>query len=86
MNKTITVITKQNGDFAFKIPVEGFENVHMVTLQKDGEVRWASVGPLTPEQASLFNDALRLALSFTFDRTNTPHNNLAGGVSFRYGQ
>ena len=81
--KTITVINKSNGDTAFTIPAEGFEDIPMVTLQKDGEIRWATVGPVTPEQASLFNDALRLALSFAFAKTNTPHNNLAGGVSYR---
>jgi hypothetical protein len=83
MNTTITVINKANGDTAFTIPVEGFENVHMVTLQKDGEIRWASVGPLTPEQTSLFYDALRLALSFAFRNTSTWHNNLAGGVTYQ---
>lgn len=67
MNKTINVIRKSNGDTAFRIPVVGFENVDMVTLQKDGEIRWASIGPLTVEGAYLFSDAVRLALSFTRD-------------------
>jgi hypothetical protein len=62
MNKTIQAIRKANGDKAFRAPIEGYENVDLVTLQKDGEIRWASVGPMTLDNALLFHDTLRLAL------------------------
>ena len=59
---TLTVIEKKNGDKAICIPVESLKNVQIVTLQKDGEIRCASVGPLAPQDAILFSNAVRLAL------------------------
>ena len=88
MSKTITVISKPNGERAFRGPIEGLSNVDLVTLQKDGELRWASVGPLTLEDTLVFHDALRLALSFACKTSNSADSkdrlafNIAGGVTY----
>ena len=82
-NDIITVINKANGDKAFRAQIEGFENIDLVTLQKDGEVRWASVGPMTLENSLRFHDALRLALSFACKAASVASNNLAGGVTYQ---
>ena len=58
----LTVVEKRNGDKAIYVPVAGFENVPVVTLQKDGEIRWASIGPMVWEDAFQFSNAVRLAL------------------------
>lgn len=90
MSKMITVITKSNGERAFRGPIEGLSNVDLVTLQKDGEIRWASVGPLTLENSLIFHDALRLALSFACKDSLTEESrdrlsgNIAGGITYSY--
>ena len=88
-NDIITVIDKTNGDKAFRAQIEGYENVDLVTLQKDGEVRWASVGPMTLENGLRFHDALRLALFACHNAVPTTTTkdrlsfNLAGGITYR---
>lgn len=60
----LTVIEKRNGDRAIYAPFteDGFTNVAVVTLQANGDIRWASIGPMVPSDAFLFSDAVRLAL------------------------
>jgi hypothetical protein len=58
----LKVIEKRNGDRAIFSQIPGVERVALVTLQRDGEIRWASVGPMAPAYAKEFSDAVRLAL------------------------
>jgi hypothetical protein len=58
----LKVIEKRNGDRAIFAQIPDVERVALVTLQKDGEIRWASVGPMAPAHAKEFSDAVRLAL------------------------
>ncbi len=80
----VTVIEKKNGDKSICIPVDGIQNVATVTLQKDGEIRWASVGPLKPEQAIHFSNALRLAIYLSQDQKPVweTFGNVGSGLSW----
>jgi hypothetical protein len=90
-NDVITIIDKANGDKTFRAQIEGFENIDLVTLQKDGEIRWASVGPMSLENSLHFHDALRLALFFAcrnavsndYPAKDRLAFNIAGGVTYR---
>ena len=61
----LTVVKKCNGDFNIHCPFEsGFVNVPVVVLQKNGEIRWASLGPMPSSDVALFRQALDLALEY----------------------
>jgi len=62
---TLSVVRKRNGEIAIYAPIAGLTNVPVVALQTDGEIRWASVGPQTPENAILFSNAVRLAIRYS---------------------
>ena len=80
---TLTVVEKSNGDRAIYCPFDaGFTNIAVVTLQKDGEIRWASIGPMTPADAFLFSDALRLALMLSHVPVGSIPGNIGCGLSW----
>ena len=79
MNKTITVTLRlSNGAREFRTQIPGLENVPLVTLQDNNEIRWAATGPMSAEHAEAFYDALRLALTFANDGKGHRH----AGVTF----
>jgi len=66
----LTVLKKKNGERAIYAPFsdDNFTNVAAVTLQTNGEIRWASIGPMSPEDTLLFSDAVRLAIHLSGER------------------
>ena len=80
----LTVIEKRNGDRAIYAAFTevGFSNVAVVTLQANGEIRWASIGPMIPADAFLFSDAVRLALSFSKVPVGHIPGNIGCGLSW----
>ncbi|MTW31153.1 hypothetical protein, partial [Streptococcus pneumoniae] len=58
----LTVKIRKNGELGIFLPIAGMENVQVVTVQTDGEIRWASIGSLPVDKAMHFSAAMRLAL------------------------
>lgn len=56
----------KNGDILIYIH-EDLEKYPAVTIQKNGEIRWASIGPVSVKNTKKFSDAIRLALHLSGD-------------------
>lgn len=61
----LTVIKRPNGDTAIYINLDGSVSMAVVTLQKDGKIHWASLGPVKLEDALTFSDAMRMAVNLS---------------------